>query len=63
MTFRDSTANDRKNICNIVSGFIFSKDLVKFFTSLPVLFWWPAKQKSLYLFYLSNDHALPNMRL
>lgn len=63
MTFRDSIANDRKNICNIVSGFMFPKDLVKIFTSLPVLFWWPAKQRSLCLFYLSNDYALPDMCL
>lgn len=35
MTFRDSTANDRKSICNIVSGFMFPKDLVNF--SLPCL--------------------------
>lgn len=51
MTFRDSTANDSENICNIVSGLMFPKDLVKFFTSLPVLFWWPAEQRSFCLFY------------
>lgn len=63
MTFRDSTANDGKNICNIVSGFMFPKDLVKFFTSLPVLFWGPAEQRSFCLFYPSDDFALPDMGL
>jgi len=61
MTFRNGTAKGSKNICNIVSGFMFLKDLVKFFISLPALFRWPAEQRSFCLFYPCHDFALPDM--
>lgn len=63
MTFRDSTASDSKSTCNRVSGFMLPKSLVKFFSSSPMLFWWPAEQRSFCLFYPSHDFALPDMCL